>query len=140
MSEDDKLPGRFIPFTIKGDTYMLNDERMKILPDSYIGCYWQLRKNYLKFLKDSVLQGSFVGSTISTFSNKRGFHVLAVFLHQVFCHKKPSYQLINELQTQDSNDLDFRQLSPSKSALVCKLAQVPPEICMERQRSHFLYI
>jgi hypothetical protein len=38
--------------------------------------------------------------------------------------------LINELQVQDSagSDEEIEAVSSSKSALVCKLAQVPPEI------------
>jgi hypothetical protein len=57
-------------FTFKQETDLLDEERMSMLKRHYIACYWQLRKTFLDYLEDSMLQDSLIGSTISARSKK----------------------------------------------------------------------
>jgi hypothetical protein len=70
LDENEDITDHFIPNTFKQETDLLDEESMSILKRHYITCYWQLRKNFLDYLEDSMSQDSLIGSTISTRSKK----------------------------------------------------------------------
>jgi hypothetical protein len=60
------LPEQLFPSTFQEEADVLDEESILLLKNIYVECCWQLRKNFLDHLEDSLSQDSLIGSRIST--------------------------------------------------------------------------
>jgi hypothetical protein len=70
LHEDDVIAEHMIPTKFHEETEFLSDSNTNSLKRHYMTFYWKVRKDFLDYIKDSVSQHSFIGSTISTRSRK----------------------------------------------------------------------
>ena len=57
------------------ETNLLNADGILTLKGHYMTYYWQIRKEFLNYLEDSMTHDSLIGSTISTISKKNASYV-----------------------------------------------------------------
>ena len=79
LSKDEGIPSHLIPTTFKEETYIIEDEGILMLKQVYFSSYWQLRKNILDLVEDSLSQDSLIGSTISAKSRGKDISCASKF-------------------------------------------------------------
>jgi hypothetical protein len=55
-----------IPTTFNEETELLSDSNTNSLKRHYMTFYWNVRKDFLDYIENSMSQDSLIGSTIST--------------------------------------------------------------------------
>jgi hypothetical protein len=70
LDDDADVTKQLIPSTFEEETNLLNTENIETLRIHYMAHSWQIRKDFLNYLKDFTTQDSLIGSVISTTSKK----------------------------------------------------------------------
>jgi hypothetical protein len=68
--EDDVITEHMIPTTFNEETEFLSDNNTNSLKRHYMTFYWNVYKDFLDYIEDSMSHDSLIGSTISTRSRK----------------------------------------------------------------------
>jgi hypothetical protein len=66
LNEQTGVVKSLIPSTFEEETSFLHEDGMSKLNEHDMAYYWQMKKDFLDYLKDFVTQDSLMGSTIST--------------------------------------------------------------------------
>jgi hypothetical protein len=70
LDDEADVTEQFIPSTFEEETNLLSIGNIETLRIHYMAHYWQIRKDFLKYLEDLTTQDSLIGSLISTTSKK----------------------------------------------------------------------
>jgi hypothetical protein len=66
LDDDADVAKQLIPSTFEEETIFLSTENIETLRIHYMPSFWQIRKDFLNYLKDFTTQDSLIGSTINT--------------------------------------------------------------------------
>jgi hypothetical protein len=86
LHEDDVIAEHMIPVTFNEKTEFLSDSNTNSLKRHYMTFYWEVRKDYLDYIEDSMSHDSLIRSTISTRSKKSVSCAGKISSHSVLSH------------------------------------------------------
>jgi hypothetical protein len=70
LKENNDVTDQLIPSTFNEETDFLSGNNMDVLKRHYMKCYWEVRKDFLDYLDDSMSQDSLIDSTVNTISRR----------------------------------------------------------------------
>jgi hypothetical protein len=83
---------------------------MNSLKCHFMTCYWKVRKNFLDYIKDSISHDSFIGSTISTRSQKNVFCASKISSPSVLLHDTKTSRVSGKANSHDFYPKNFNNV------------------------------